>query len=134
MSNDYSKLLGRITEKFGTQAEFANAMGVSERSISLKLNNKVSWKDNEISKAVEILEVNPKDIPAYFFKYKVHETWTYKGANMNELGLVIVTIVNVVCALINLFCFIKDRMDWFIFRKIMNLSVGFNLDSMRWFF
>lgn len=76
MSNDYSKLLGRITEKFGTQAEFANAMGVSERSISLKLNNKVSWKDNEISKAVEILEVNPKDIPAYFFKYKVHEAWT----------------------------------------------------------
>lgn len=74
MSNDYSKLLGRITEKFGTQAEFANAMGVSERSISLKLNNKVSWKDNEISKAVEILEVNPKDIPAYFFKYKDHET------------------------------------------------------------
>lgn len=76
MSNDYSKLLGRITEKFGTQAEFANAMGISERSISLKLNNKVSWKDNEISKAVEILEVNPKDIPAYFFKYKVHESWT----------------------------------------------------------
>ena len=74
MSNDYSKLLGRITEKIGTQAEFANAMGVSERSISLKLNNKVSWKDNEISKAVEILEVDPKDIPAYFFKYKVHET------------------------------------------------------------
>ena len=30
---------------------------------------------------------------------------------MNELGLIIVTSVNVVCALINLFCFIKDRMD-----------------------
>ena len=30
---------------------------------------------------------------------------------MNELGLIIVTIVNIVCALINLFCFIKDRMD-----------------------
>ena len=30
---------------------------------------------------------------------------------MNELGLIIVTIVNVVCALISLFCFIKDRMD-----------------------
>lgn len=73
MSNDYSKLLGRITEKIGTQAEFANAMGVSERSISLKLNNKVSWKDNEISKAVEILGIDPKDIPVYFFKYKVHE-------------------------------------------------------------
>ena len=74
MSNDYSKLLGKITEKFGTQAEFANAMGVSERSISLKLNNKVSWKDSEIAKAVDISELNPKDIPAYFFKYKVHAT------------------------------------------------------------
>ena len=74
MSNDYSKLLGKITEKFGTQAEFANAMGVSERSISLKLNNKVSWKDSEIAKAVDILGLNPKDIPAYFFKYKVHVT------------------------------------------------------------
>ena len=30
---------------------------------------------------------------------------------MNELGLIIVTIVNVVCVLINLFCFIKDRME-----------------------
>lgn len=30
---------------------------------------------------------------------------------MNELGLIIVTIVNVVCALVNLFCFIKDRME-----------------------
>lgn len=74
MSNDYSKLLGRITEKFGTQAEFANSMGVSERSISLKLNNKVSWKDSEISKAVDILGLDPKDIPSYFFKYKVHKT------------------------------------------------------------
>ena len=30
---------------------------------------------------------------------------------MNDITLIIVTIVNVVCALINLFCFIKDRMD-----------------------
>lgn len=72
MINDYSKLLGRITEKFGTQAEFANSMGASERSISLKLNNRVPWKDSDISKAIEILGLNPKDIPSYFFKYKVH--------------------------------------------------------------
>lgn len=72
MSNDYSKLLGKITEKFGTQANFAEAMGMSERSISLKLNNRTSWKDSEISKAVEILGINPEDIPSYFFKYKVH--------------------------------------------------------------
>ena len=30
---------------------------------------------------------------------------------MNDIALIIVTSVNVVCALINLICFIKDRMD-----------------------
>nr|DAS32435.1 MAG TPA: hypothetical protein [Caudoviricetes sp.] len=30
---------------------------------------------------------------------------------MNDISLIIVTIVNVVCAVINLFCFIKDRME-----------------------
>ena len=67
MSNDYSKLLGRITEKFGTQANFSQAMRLSERSISLKLNNKVSWKDEEIARAVELLEIDFNEIPLYFF-------------------------------------------------------------------
>lgn len=30
---------------------------------------------------------------------------------MSEIALIAVTIVNVICALINLICFIKDRMD-----------------------
>ena len=30
---------------------------------------------------------------------------------MNDIALIIVTSVNVICAVINLFCFIKDRMD-----------------------
>ena len=67
MSNDYSKLLGKITEKF------ASALGISERSVSLKLNNKISWKDSEIAKAIEVLEIDPENIPAYFFKYKVQQ-------------------------------------------------------------
>ena len=48
MAYDYSKLLGRITEKFGTQARFSGAMGMSERSLSLKLNSKVPFKQPEI--------------------------------------------------------------------------------------
>lgn len=72
MSFDYSKLNGRIIEKFGTQYNFAAAMTLSERSISLKLNGKVRWKDEEIYKASELLEINPKDISEYFFKTKVH--------------------------------------------------------------
>ena len=73
MSNDYSKLLGKITEKFGTQAEFASALGISERSVSLKLNNKNLLKDSEIAKAIEVLDIDPENIPAYFLEYKVQQ-------------------------------------------------------------
>lgn len=72
MSYDYSSLLGKITEKYGTQYNFAIAMGLSERTVSLKLNDKVTWKDDEILKAVHVLELNPQDIPKYFFNAKVH--------------------------------------------------------------
>ncbi|MCW6662908.1 DUF739 family protein [Aerococcaceae bacterium NML160702] len=73
MSYDYSKLMGRIVEKCGTQYNFAIAMGLSERTISLKLNGKVSWKDDEMLKATQILSIDIKDIPKYFFAAKVHE-------------------------------------------------------------
>ncbi|ONH20925.1 DUF739 family protein, partial [Staphylococcus aureus] len=52
MRFDYSSLNGKIVEKFGSRYSFAHAMQLSERSISLKLNNKVGWKDREIFKAV----------------------------------------------------------------------------------
>lgn len=72
MCYDYSKLAGRIVEKFGTQYNFAIAMGLSERTISLKLNGKVSWKDTEITKACKLLDLETNFIHLYFFKEKVH--------------------------------------------------------------
>lgn len=70
MSFDYSKLLGRIVEKYGTQYNFAIAIGLSERSLSLKLNHKVPWKDVEIYKALELLEISEDRIFEYFFSAK----------------------------------------------------------------
>lgn len=67
MPYNYSKLLGRIVEKVGTQSNFADHMGLSERSISLKLNGKVGWKQSEIAKACEVLSIKDEEIPAYFF-------------------------------------------------------------------
>ena len=71
MSYDFSKLQGRIVEICGTQAEFAKRIGLSERSISLKINGKTAWKQDEISKAIEILLLMPEDIQLYFFTKKV---------------------------------------------------------------
>ena len=67
MAFNYQKLLGRITEKMGSQAEFARCMELSERTISLKLNGKVPFKQNEIVKASNLLEIDNSDIAAYFF-------------------------------------------------------------------
>ena len=68
---DYSKLLGRITEKMGTQAKFANAMNMSERTCSLKLNGKIPFKQTEIVQACAVLEIADSEIPSYFFTLKV---------------------------------------------------------------
>ena len=71
MAYDYSRLKGRIIEKYGCNAKFATDMEWSERTLSLKLNNKVAWKQPEIVKAIELLSLNVNDITSYFFKPKV---------------------------------------------------------------
>lgn len=67
MPYNYSKLLGRIVESCGTQAVFAEKMGLSERSVSLKLNGKRAWKQLEIGKACEVLGIKKSEIDQYFF-------------------------------------------------------------------
>lgn len=64
---DYSKLNGRIVEIFGTQGKFSEAMELSERSISLKLNNRVPFSQNDIKKSAELLNIPIGEISDYFF-------------------------------------------------------------------
>lgn len=71
MSFEYDKLRGRIKEKFGTQAAFAKKLGVSERTLSLKLNGKIFFSQDEIKKGLELLELQKEDVNAYFFNEKV---------------------------------------------------------------
>lgn len=71
MSYNYSKLLGRIVEKVGTQSKFSEAIGLSERTVSLKLNGKVGWKQTEIVKICDVLHIPQEEIPAYFFAMEV---------------------------------------------------------------
>lgn len=73
MKFNYSKLKGRIIEKFGKQENFAKAFGVSTATLSNKLNNKTYWDNPEIAKVVELLEISPDEINDYFFNYEVQE-------------------------------------------------------------
>ena len=74
MAYDYSKLEGRIVEKFSTRENFAKSLGVTSQSIYGKLSNKTIWKQPEISKAMELLSISGEDIESYFFKKKTHNT------------------------------------------------------------
>lgn len=88
MTKDFSRLSGKIVEKYGTQYNFAIAIGLSERSLSLKLNNRVGWRDEEIERAVQLLGLDINDIPAYFFTKAVQVSWANfvrKEEGMSEL-------------------------------------------------
>lgn len=73
MSFDYSKLAGKIKECFDTQAKFAKALGISERSLSLKINCHKGWKQSEILRACELLSIGLEQINEYFFTEKVQK-------------------------------------------------------------
>lgn len=71
MTYNYSKLLGKITEKFGNNKNFAAALGVSERTLSVKLSSKVDFKQQEIIKICKLLDLPENEIKNYFFVKKV---------------------------------------------------------------
>ena len=71
MAFNYNKLRGKIVEIYGSQIEFAKAMKWSEKTLSLKLNGKVPWKQTDIMTAVQILGLSESDIQDYFFSLEV---------------------------------------------------------------
>ena len=71
MAFNYSKLRGRIIEKFGTQGCFSKRLGVSERTLSLKLNNRIFFSQDEIAKISDLLGINSDEIQDYFFEKEV---------------------------------------------------------------
>lgn len=66
---DYSKLKGKIIEVFGSQGEFANALGKTEQYVSRVLNNKTYLNQDEIEVWCTLLNINDLDIPVYFFTH-----------------------------------------------------------------
>lgn len=68
---DYSKLAGKIKEQFGSQKEFASALGVSETTLSCKMNNVYYFSQAEIKNASKLLKLEPGTVSEYFFTLKV---------------------------------------------------------------
>lgn len=64
---DHSKLRGKIKEKFGTEGEFANALGIGRVSLSQRLNNNLEFNRQEMYDSSILLGFPTEQIPEYFF-------------------------------------------------------------------
>jgi transcriptional regulator with XRE-family HTH domain len=75
MAFDYSKLRGRITEKFGKQSAFADAVGISSVALSRKLMGKTAISVDDIRhwSSSNLLDIAPSEYHTYFFAEKVHK-------------------------------------------------------------
>ena len=69
--SDYSKLRGRIVEKYGTLSNFAEALGTSLVIVSQKMNNKTDFSRADIVKWSNLLDISSTEYDAYFFDYRV---------------------------------------------------------------
>lgn len=65
----FAKLRGRITEKFGSESRFAEALGVSLISVSKKLTGRAGFSKKDIERWCDLLDIPIEEIGSYFFAY-----------------------------------------------------------------
>ena len=73
MKFNYAILKGKIAEKYNTQKNFAKTFGISERSLSLKLNNKICFTQDEMLLCTKLLGESIDKIVTFFFTLEVQE-------------------------------------------------------------
>lgn len=71
MKYDYSKLRGRIVEKFGTNTEFAKALGKDSAYVARYLNQHSGFSQDVVLLWANTLDISPSEIGVYFYTLKV---------------------------------------------------------------
>lgn len=67
MAKTYNKIRGKIVEVYGSQKGFAKAIGLSEQSVTAKLNGRTDMSQDDILKWADALKLEVSDIGNYFF-------------------------------------------------------------------
>ena len=67
MDFKYRELRGRIIARYDTIRKFADALGISEQSVSIKINGKRQFKQVDILKWCELLDIPVEECHIYFF-------------------------------------------------------------------
>lgn len=63
----YFKLYEAIKTKYGSQNNFAEALGFTAQQLSHRLNGRVSWGIEEVKEACRLLEIPDDRVADYFF-------------------------------------------------------------------
>lgn len=71
---DFSRLKGKIIEKYGSIQNFASQLnGLSYTSLCYKINNKIDFRQTEVYRISILLGIEREDIEKYFFEEKVEK-------------------------------------------------------------
>ena len=65
---DYNPLRGRIREILGSESLMASKLGIDKSTLSLKLNGKLGFSQDEIYRSTTILNIPLDLLHQYFFK------------------------------------------------------------------
>ena len=68
---DYSKLRGRIVEKFGTYTAFFEKLDITDVQASKKLNDKAGFSQDDIVQWCRLLDIDLNDVGLFFCTQKV---------------------------------------------------------------
>lgn len=67
MAKTYPKLRGKIVEVYGNQRAFAEALDVSEQTVTAKLNGRFDFSQKDIIKWCDLLGIKTEELSDYFF-------------------------------------------------------------------
>ena len=63
----YSKLKGRIVEKYGTMEAFGKQLNISKTQLSKKMNGKAGFSQADIVKWSGLLDIELSDVGSFFY-------------------------------------------------------------------
>ena len=64
---NYEELEQKINEVFGSEEAFGKELGLTSQEIDSRLTGASEFSLAEINRAVKVLNINPVEIPLYFF-------------------------------------------------------------------
>lgn len=67
---DFGRLKQRIKDVYGSQDNFADALGITLQSVSNKLNNRSRFNNDEMYEWMELLDIAPVFFADYFMTPK----------------------------------------------------------------